>query len=54
MSRMLQLVKRVEKLVQQGFELVGKDESGCLWRKPKTFEDIVRERERELSVKSEF
>ena len=43
-----------EKLVQQGFELVGSDESCCLWRKPKTFEDVIREREQELSVKSEF
>jgi hypothetical protein len=42
------------KLVQQGFELVGSDESCCLWRKPKTFEDVIREREQELSVKSEF
>lgn len=42
-----------EKLVQQDFELIGKDESGCLWRKPKTFEDVVREREQELGVKNE-
>jgi hypothetical protein len=53
-TRVTATVSAGEKLVQQGFELVGSDESGCLWRKPKTFEDVVRERERELSVKSEF
>jgi len=46
--------KEGEQLVQQGFELVGRDESGCLWRKRKTFEDIAKEREQQNSgVKSE-
>jgi len=40
--------------VQQGFEFVGRDESGCLWRKRKTFEDIAKEREQQTSyAKSE-
>jgi hypothetical protein len=38
-----------EQLVQGGFELVGRDESGCLWRKRKTFEDIAKEREQQNS-----
>jgi hypothetical protein len=36
-----------EQLGQEIFELVGRDESGCVWRKRKTFEDIAKERERE-------
>jgi hypothetical protein len=49
-------IKEGEQLVQQGFELVGQDESGCLWRKKKTFEDMAKERETspELFDKSEF
>jgi hypothetical protein len=31
-----------EQVVQQGFELVGRGESGCLWRKRKTFEEIAK------------
>jgi hypothetical protein len=38
-----------EQLVQEGFELVGRDESGCLWKKRKTFEEIAKEREQEFS-----
>jgi len=53
-TRATSTIQEGETLVQQGFELVGKDQSGCLWRKQKTFEDVVRERERELSVKSEI
>jgi integrase len=40
-----------EPWVQQGFKLVGKDESGCLWEKKKTFEDKLKEQE--LCDKSE-
>jgi hypothetical protein len=36
-----------EQLVQEDLELVGGDESGCLWRKRKTFEDVAKEQERE-------
>jgi len=44
-TRVTATIKEGELLVQQGFEFVGKDESGCLWRKKKTYEDIVKERE---------
>jgi putative N-acetylmannosamine-6-phosphate epimerase len=44
-TRVTATIKEGEQLAQQGFELVGRDESGCLWRKRKTFEDIVKERE---------
>jgi len=53
-TRVTSTIKEGEQLVQQGFELVGRDESGCLWRKRRTFEDIAKEREQEFSgVKSE-
>ena len=52
-TRVTHNIQEGETLVQQGFELVGSDQSGSLWRKPKTFEDVIREREQELSVKSE-
>jgi len=52
-TRVTSTIKEGEHLVQQGFELVGRDESGCLWRKRKTFEDIAKEREQQNSgVKS--
>jgi hypothetical protein len=44
-TRVTVTLKEGELLVQQGFEFVGKDESGCLWRKKKTYEDVVKERE---------
>jgi len=44
-TRVTATLKEGELLVQQGFEFVGKDESGCLWRKKKTYEDVVKERE---------
>jgi hypothetical protein len=53
-TRVTSTIQEGEVLAQEGFEFVASDTSGCLWRKPKTFEDIVREREKELSVKSEF
>jgi hypothetical protein len=54
-TRVMSAIKQGEQLVQQGFELVGQDESGCLRHKRKTFEDIAKERETssELGVKSE-
>jgi hypothetical protein len=48
-TRVTSTTKEGEQLVQQGFELVGRDESGCLWRKRKTFEEITKEREQEFS-----
>ena len=53
-TKVTENIQEGEPLVQQGFEFVGSDQTGCLWRKPKTFEDVIREREQELSVKSEF
>jgi hypothetical protein len=44
-TRMTATMREGEQLVQEGFEFVGKDESGCLWRKKKTFEDLLKERE---------
>ena len=44
-TRVTANIKEGEQLAQQGFEFVGKDESGCLWRKKKTYEDIIKERE---------
>jgi hypothetical protein len=41
-SRVTLTIQESETLVQQSFELVGKDESGGLWRKPNTFEDVIR------------
>jgi hypothetical protein len=53
-TRVTSTIKEGEQLVQQGFELAGRDESVCLWRKRKTFEDIAKEREQKFSfVKSE-
>src|SRR3990170_1107999 len=34
-TRMTATMREGEQLVQEGFEFVGKDESGCLWRKKK-------------------
>ncbi len=44
-TRVTATIKDGEQLVQKGFEFVGKDDSGCLWRKRKTFEDMLKERE---------
>ena len=44
-TRMTSTIRDAEQLVQEGFEFVGKDDSGCLWRKKKTFEDLLKERE---------
>lgn len=52
-TRVTSTIQKGELLVQEGFEFVASDGSGCLWRKPKTFEEVIREREQELSVKSE-
>ena len=50
-TRVTSTIKEGESLVQQGFEFVGSDQSSCLWRKRKRYEDIIKERE--LAIKTE-